>query len=250
MIAITRDVSSSISDCELTHVPREPIDYARAAQQHEQYREMLRSLGCTVVELPADPLQPDCVFVEDTAVVLEDLAVITRPGAASRRSETGVMAEILARYRPLAFIEPPAILDGGDVLVVGERIFAGVSQRTNLDALDQLQRLSGREVVPVRVHGCLHLKSAISLAGERMLLVNRNWIDVEPFAGYELLDVDPSEPFAANVLRIGDVVVSANAFPLTAARLESRGTVVRRTPADELAKAEGGLTCCSILVPE
>jgi dimethylargininase len=233
MIAITRDVSASISDCELTHVPREPIDYARAAQQHE---------------LPADPLQPDCVFVEDTAVVLEDLAVITRPGAASRRSETEIVSEILAGYRPLAFIDAPAILDGGDVLVLGERIFVGLSQRSNFEAIGQLRRVTGREVIPVRVDGCLHLKSAVSIAGERMLLVNRNWIDVEPLSEWELLDVDPSEPFAANVLRIADVVVTANAFPLTGARLESRGITVRSVPADELAKAEGGLTCCSILV--
>lgn len=246
MIAVTRDVSPSIALCELTHLERAPIDYTRAAQQHSDYRRLLASLGCEVIALPGDAEYPDCVFIEDTAVVLDDVAVITRPGAESRRGETRVVAETLERYRRLAFIEAPATIDGGDVLVLDERIFVGISQRTNEAALEQLGAITGRKVIPVPVHGCLHLKSAITRVTRDALLVNGHWIDVTPFAGWTLIDAE--EPFGANALMIGDVVVYPSAFPRTAARLRSLGIDVRTVDADELAKAEGGVTCCSLAV--
>jgi len=183
MIAVTRDVSPSINACELTHLQPERIDVVRAAQQHEEYRALLGSLGHEVIRIPADPAYPDCVFIEDTAIVLDDLAVITRPGAPSRRGETVAVAEVLAQYRPLAYIEAPATIDGGDVLVLDDRIFVGVSLRTNEAALAQLRLHTRREVIPVNVHGCLHLKSAITRVSRDALLVNREWIDVAPFAG-------------------------------------------------------------------
>lgn len=248
MIVVTRGVSPSIADAQLTHLERTPIDYARASQQHRAYCDLLRSLGCEVIEIPADPAHPDCVFVEDTAVVLDDLAVIARPGAESRRGETGAVAEVLSRYRPLVHVEAPATLDGGDVLVLNERIYAGLSTRTNEEALEQLRHLTGREVIGVPVGGALHLKTAITRVAERALLVNRAWLDVAPFAGWELIDIDPAEPFAANALLLGDVVVYAEAFERTRAKLAARGLDVRTVAADELAKAEGGLTCSSLLV--
>ena len=244
MIAITRDVSPSIARAELTHLERVPIDAERAREQHRQYRDVLASLGCEVIELPADSAYPDCVFIEDTAVVLSDVAVITRPGAESRRGETAVVAETLARYRPLVHIEAPATLDGGDVLVLDERIYVGRSSRSNDAALEQLRALTGREVVSVPVHGALHLKTAITRVSANSLLVNREWVDVAPFAGWTLIDVDPAEPFAANALLLGEHVIYPRAFPRTAARLRN----VVPVDADELAKAEGGVTCCCLLV--
>lgn len=246
MIAITRDVSPSIARAELTHLERVPIDYERATAQHQQYRQLLASLGCTVVDLPADPAYPDCVFIEDTAIVLPDLAVITRPGAESRRGETAVVAEALARYRPLVFIEGPATIDGGDVLVLGERIFVGLSSRSNEAALDQLRTFTGREVIGVRMDGALHLKTAITQVAKKTLLVNRAWLDLSPFDGWALLDVDPSEPFAANAVLLGERVIYPRAFEKTRARLG--GLDVHLVDAGELAKAEGGVTCCSLLV--
>lgn len=248
MIAITRDVSPAIARAELTHLQREPIDYARAAAQHESYRALLRSLGHEVVTLPADAAHPDCVFVEDTAIVLDDLAVMTRPGAESRRGETAAMAEALGRWRRLVFVNAPATIDGGDVLVLGDRLFVGLSARTSPEALDQLRALTGREVHPVAVHGALHLKTAVTRVSSDTLLVNRQWIDTTPFAGWTLLDIDPSEPFAANTLLVEGVVIAAAAFPGTNARLRERGLDVREVEADELAKAEGGVTCCSVLL--
>jgi dimethylargininase len=246
MIAITRDVSPSIAQAELTHLQRTPIDYEHASAQHRQYRELLASLGHTVVELPGDAAFPDCVFVEDTAIVLDDLAVITRPGAESRRGETALMAETLAQYRPLVFIEAPATIDGGDVLVLDQRIYVGLSERTSEAALAQLRKLTAREVIPVDVHGALHLKTAVTRVAPDTLLVNRDWLDLAPFAGWKLIDVDPAEPFGANALLLDGVVIYPSAFPRTRTRLTSLD--VRSVDADELAKAEGGVTCCAVLV--
>lgn len=248
MIAITRDVSINVSQCELTHLERTPIDYLRAATEQRDYRKTLASLGLTVVNLPGDPAYPDCVFIEDTAVVLPELAVITRPGAPSRRGETRVVADALAMHRPLVHIEAPATLDGGDVLVVDDRIYVGLSARTNEAAIGQLRFHTRREVVPVAVDGCLHLKTAVTRVSPDALLIHRDWIDASVFAGWTLIDVDPSEPFGANALRIGDVVVYPEEFTKTRARLEAHGIEVRTVPAAELAKAEGGVTCCSLLV--
>jgi dimethylargininase len=248
MIAVTRDVSPSIARAELTHLERVPIDYERAREEHEEYRALLTALGCTVISLPGDAAFPDCVFIEDTAIVLDDMAVITRPGAPSRRGEVDVVAAALAPLRPLVRIAEPATLDGGDVLVLDERIYVGRSERSNEDALEQLRRLTGREVIGVDLHGALHLKTAITRVSRDTLLVNREWVDVAPFAGWTLLDVDPSEPFGANAVLLDEVLVYPVAFSRTAAQLESRGFHVRTVRAGELAKAEGGVTCCSLLV--
>ncbi len=244
MIAITRDVSTSINACELTHLEPQSIDYVMASVQHREYRRLLASLGIEVVSIPADPAYPDCVFIEDTAIVLDDVAVITRPGAESRRGETRAVAEVLEQYRPLVHIEAPATIDGGDVLVLDDRIYVGLSQRTNEAALAQLRFHTRREVIPVNVHGCLHLKSAITRVSKGELLVNRGWIDVAPFDGWTLIDAE--EPFAANALLAGDTVVYPNAFPRTREKL--RYLDVREVDASELAKAEGGVTCCSLIL--
>ncbi|MBV8518898.1 MAG: dimethylargininase [Acidobacteria bacterium] len=246
MIAVTREVSPSIDRAEVTHIARTPIDYARAVAQHRQYLDILASLGFELVELPGDEAFPDCVFVEDTAVVLDDVAVIMRPGAESRRDEVHAIAPVLARYRPLAWIEAPATIDGGDVLLLDDRIFVGLSHRTNETALAQLRERTHREVIGVPLHGCLHLKTAITRVGPNTLLVDRSCIDVAPFAGFGLIDAE--EPFAANALLAGDAVIYPTAFPKTRAKLEARGIDVRAVDADELAKAEGGVTCCAILI--
>jgi dimethylargininase len=245
MIAITRDVARSIQNAELTFVERQRIDYERAVLQHHEYRRVLAELGCEVISLPADDVFPDCVFVEDTAIVLSDLAVITRPGAESRRGETRVIAEALEPYRPLVHIEAPATIDGGDVLVLDDRIYVGLSTRTNEAAIEQLRVLTRREVIPVNVHGALHLKTAITRVSKDALLVRREWLDVTPFAGWTLIEAD--EP---NALLVGEVVIYPSAFPATREKLEAHGIEVVSVDADELAKAEGGVTCCSLLVGE
>jgi len=257
-IAFTRAVPPSIERCELTHLPRTPIDYARAVEQHEAYEAALRRAGCRVQRLPDALELPDSVFVEDTAVVFDGLAVLARPGAASRRPEVDAMAEALRPHRRLASIASPGTLDGGDVLVTPGRVFVGISGRTNAEGARQLADCIaplGFEVSPVPVEGCLHLKSAVTLAslppsgGSRStLIVSPTWIDPTYFAGFDLVEVDPDEPAAANVLRVGEHLICAEEHRRTVRRLQAHGLATLTVPAGELAKAEGGVTCCSILV--
>jgi dimethylargininase len=237
--------------CELTHLAREPIDLELAAAQHADYEEALDRLGFTVLELEAQPELPDSVFVEDTAVVLDELAIITRPGAASRRPETLTIAEALAPVRPLQQIEAPGTLDGGDVLSLGHHLYVGHSTRTNADGIRQLGNLVeplGYTVTAVQVTGCLHLKSAVTQVAPGTLLINPQWISPAAFAGCRLIEVDPREPLAANALLGGGSVLYADASPATAARLLAGGIDVRLLAMSEIAKAEGAVTCCSLLI--
>lgn len=252
LVALTRPVSSSLARCELTHLPRAPIDLGRARAQHAAYEECLRSLGCEVRPLPAADELADAVFVEDTAVVLDELAVLARPGAVSRRSEVEAVAGALAAWRPLRPIEAPGTLDGGDVLVIGRRVFVGLSTRTNQEAAAQLERalaVHGYLVRAVAVSSCLHLKSAVTAVADGTVLLNPAWVDVALFRDLERIAVDGDEPGAANVLAVGGTVVCAAAFPRTAERLARAGLAVRALDMSELAKAEGALTCCSLLFP-
>ena len=249
-IALLRDVSPAIARCELTYVAREPIDFEGAAAQHRRYADLLQSLGLEVISLPGDPALPDCCFVEDVAVVLDEVAVITRPGAESRRGETAAVAQALAAHRPIATIPPPGTLDGGDVLVVGRTLYVGVSKRTNeagVAALRTIVSPHSYEIVPVRVTGCLHLKSAITALDERTLIANPAWVDVEAFRGFEVVSIPPEEPLAANVLSVRGRVVLHSAFTLTRALLEKRGSDVKAVSVSEFLKAEAGVTCKSLL---
>jgi dimethylargininase len=249
-IALTRQVSRSIADCELTFLSREPINVERARRQHAQYEDLLRRHGLAVLSLPEQPDLPDAVFVEDTALVLEECALIARPGAASRRPETESIVEFLARFRKLFHIRAPACVDGGDVLLLGRRIYVGIGQRSDATAVAQMQEILspfGYDVRGVPVTGCLHLKSAVTEVPQDALLLNPAWVDRQAFGGVKTVDVDPSEPYAANALRLADTAVCAAAFPRTRERLERAGIRTVTVEVDELAKAEGALTCCSLI---
>ena len=249
--AITRAISESIIYCELTHLERTPIDLQLARAQHQQYENALRSIGCEVISLPELPDLPDSVFVEDTAVILDEAAIITNPGAISRRPEIDSMAEVLQKYRKLIRIESPATVDGGDVLVVGKMIYVGLSNRSNVEAVNQMQSSLnelGYQVSGVEVRGCLHLKSAVTVVSADTLLINPDWVDKSLFAGVNFIEIDESEPPAANGLLIGDAVIYPTTFPKTAQKLKSNGISLILVDADELAKAEGAVTCCSLIL--
>jgi len=250
LVAITRDVSPSIGQCELTHVVRAPIDIDVARAQHRAYERCLTDLGCEIHRLPPEPDLPDSVFVEDAAIVLDELAVITHPGAESRRPETLSVARALEAYRSLRHIEPPGTLDGGDVLRVGRTLYVGLSRRTNEVGIAQLRRYVkpyAYVVKAVPIEKCLHLKSGVTQVGERVLLINRKWVGAGAFKRMELVDVAPSEPTAANALLIGDAVVYPESHVATRKRLEEWGIDVCAVDVSELAKAEGGVTCCSLI---
>jgi dimethylargininase len=251
LTAITRKIGPAIARCELTHLTREPIDVVRAIEQHSAYERALSGLGCRIVSLPEEPDLPDSVFVEDTAVVFDELAVITRPGAESRRPETVSVARVLERYRPITMIGPQGTLDGGDVLCLGRRVLVGLSHRTNREGMQQLQALlspHGMTVEGIPVTHCLHLKSAVTLVGPETVLINPAWTDPSTYADLRCISVDPTEPYAANALLIGDSVVYPQAFPRTAARLERQGIRLASVDVAEIAKAEGAVTCCALLV--
>jgi dimethylargininase len=250
LTAIVREVSSSINDCELSFHDRQPIDVARAMAQHKAYQDCLADLGVRIVSLPGEPELPDAVFVEDPAIVLDEVAIISNMGAPSRRLEANSLTDVLSRYRPLRFVAAPATVDGGDVLRVGRSIFVGLSRRTNREGIDQLRKLVepyDYQVHAVEVRGCLHLKSACSYVGRDTVLVNRSWIDGAPLSGFELLDVPEEEPAAGNALLLNDVIIMPASFPKTRALLEERGFRVRTIDVSELQKAEAGVTCTSLI---
>jgi dimethylargininase len=251
LTALTREVSPLINDCAFTHRSRTHIDVKLARQQHQVYEECLAALSCKILRLPPAPLLPDSVFVEDTCVVFDELAIIARPGSDKRRAEITAVAETMKNFRDLHFIEAPGTLDGGDVLCLGKSVFVGLSSRTNCSGIGQLRsylQSLGYIVTPVNLTGCLHLKSAATQIGPNTILVNRSWVDPSVFGDVTEIDIDASEPFAANALLVGDSVVYPSAYPRTRQRLEERGIRTRTVDVSELAKAEGGVTCCSVLI--
>lgn len=249
-IAVTRPVSPAMVRCELTHLPRTQIDIDLAREQHAAYERTLSSLGCHLERLPEAPALADSVFVEDTAIVLEEIAIVTRPGAPSRRAETASVADLLGRYRRIAEMGAPATLDGGDVLRVNRTIYVGCSGRSNRCGIERLAELVapfGYRVEAIPVHGCLHLKSAVTLVAPDTVLVNPEYIATESFGRFERIEVDPAEPLGANALLLNGEVIYPASKPRTAERLRHHGVQVRVVDVSELEKAEGAVTCCSLL---
>ena len=250
LTAITRSVSSAMVNCELTFVDRAPIDLAKATEQHRAYERMLERFGARLQSLPAENALPDSMFVEDPAIVLDELAIIFPLGTESRRAEAVSLAMAVAAYRPLKHVRLPGTVEGGDVLRVGRELFVGLSKRTNEEGIRQLRSIVepyNYKVTAVAVTGCLHLKSAVTFLGRNTLLANRQWFDAASIAGFEWIDVAPEEPHAANALAFGNTVVLPASFPLTRARIEARRFEVTPLDISELQKAESGLTCSSLL---
>ena len=250
-IAITREVSPNMHLCELTHLAREVIDVGAAKKQHAEYVNLLIEFGFDILSLPAEPDYPDSVFVEDAAVVFDELAVIMRPGAESRRGEVDSIAQVLEPHRDLRYIETPGTLDGGDVLRVGKSIYVGVSERSNQTGISQLKSIVadfGYTVSSVEMQDCLHLKSAVTQVGKNTLLINPEWVNPDVFSDFDLIEVDPSEPFGANALLLGEFVVYPSEYLRTQKRLQDQGIELKTVDVSEIAKAEGGVTCCSLII--
>lgn len=253
-VAITRKVSPAITRCELTHLGRTPINVELAARQHDAYEGALAALGCDVHALPAEPDLADSVFVEDAAIVLDEVAVITRPGAESRRPETLSIAAALKAYRPLLEITAPATLDAGDVLRIGRDVYVGISGRTDKAAVQQLQSLLtpfGYSVQGLPLRGCLHLKSAVTQVAPDSVLINPAWISGEPFGDstrpLRNFEIALGEDHAANALMLDGGLIYPTSFPRTAEMLERAGLCVSQIDVSELQKAEGAVTCCSLI---
>ena len=250
LTAITRGVSPAIVHCELSFIDRKPIDLARAQQQHQAYEVLLAKLGAQVISLPSEPNLPDSMFVEDPAIVLDEIAVILPLGTDSRRGEAPSLAQALCKYRKLEYVKLPGTLEGGDVLRIGRKLFVGHTKSSNAEGIRQLEGIVKRhnyEVIAVPVTGCLHLKSAVTCIADGTLLANRSWFDTASFVGYDWIDVDRTEPHAANALALGGTVIFPASFPRTRGRVGALGYRVTPLDISELQKAESGLTCSSLL---
>jgi len=249
-IAITRRPSPLLERGERTHIGHDAIDFAKAMAQHDAYRAALAELGATVTRLDDADAFPDGVFVEDTALVLDEVAISMRPGAESRRGEvTGIVAALMG-FREVITIGAPATIDGGDIVVAGKEILVGRSARTNEDGVSALATLTkpfGYAVRAVHMHGCLHLKSGCTALPDGRLLINRQWIEARDLGDFDFVDVPAEEPWGGDVAFIGDTVIAAAAFPRTMKTLEAHGYPVRPVDVSEFAKAEGGVTCMSLI---
>jgi len=250
LTAITRKVSSSLANCELSFIERKPIELEKARAQHHAYETLLEKLGAKVISLPEARDLPDSMFVEDPAIVLDEVAIICPLGTETRRKEAPSLATALEPFRKLAYVKLPGMLEGGDVLRVGKKIFVGLTERSNPEGIRQLAVIAehhGYDLTAVPVTGCLHLKSAVTYLGRNALLGNRAWFQWKRFEGFDWVDVDPTEPHAGNALTIGESIVFPASFPKTRERIEAKGFHVEPLDIAELQKAESGLTCSSLL---
>ena len=251
-IALIHSVSPRIHECELTHREREPIDGELAANQHAAYGDTLRSLGLNVIQLDVNRDYPDSVFIEDTAVVVDEVAVMTRPGVESRRGEVRGIERELAKYREIARLEAPATLDGGDVLIADQKVFVGLSGRTNTSGMGSLAKIlypRGYDVHEVHVRGVLHLKSACTALDPETIIADLARVDTSIFErrGLKVVPVERGESQAANTLAVGHTVLMSDGYPYTAEKVATLGYQVKLIDNRELEKAEGGLTCCSLI---
>ena len=251
MMALTRRPASSLVNCEVGYVPREEIDLPSALQQHAAYCQALRQMGVEVEVLTPEEAFPDSVFIEDNAIILDELAVLTSMGTPSRQGEPALLRPVLARHRRLVTISPPATIEGGDVLRMGKKLYVGVSTRTNRAGVEALRAIAeplGYGVTPVKTRACLHLKTACTPLDNEALLVNPAWLDSDALGSFRLVHVPPEEPFGANVLRLpGGLLIQASS-PLTRDLIEARGYAATCVALGEFAKADAGPTCLSLLI--
>ena len=250
LLAITHVPSPNMQRGERTFVDELVVDYELSLRQHAEYRAALQRCGAEVIVLDVNRTMPDCVFVEDTAIVLRELAVMMSPGAESRRGEPAGIEPSLRQFREVRRVKRPATIDGGDVVVAGRSIYVGESPRTNSEGIAALRETLapfGYSVTGVPVRQCLHLKTACSALPDGRFLVNAEWIDASPLPAERLVSVPADEPWAGDVLVIGNQIILAEAFPQTADLLSGLGFETIPVAVSEFAKVEGGVTCLSLV---
>lgn len=249
-IAVTRRTGRSLEKGQVTYIDRQPIDTSLAVKQHRQYEDLLSALGLTLVSLPAEEEMPDAPFVEDVAVVVDEVALITPMGSETRKAERESVRRVLEAFREVLIMSQESRLEGGDVLRIGGALYVGLSSRTDRKGVEELRTLLGPlgyQVQPVPVERCLHLKTGCTYIGQETILINPRWIDRSHFAGMRVIEVHPEEENAANALRVsGSVLMSASA-PRTLERVHAAGFTVHPVQISELEKVEAGLTCLSLL---
>lgn len=252
-IAITRGVSRHIDACQLTHRSREEVNYEKACSQLEQYCELLRRWGVNLMPVAASDSHPDCCFVQDTAVVLDEVCVIASMGADTRLGEVAEVEKLVAPLRKIRHIFLPATLDGGDVVQFGKRLFVGLSTRTNargIAALAEIVESYGYTVIPVVVNGGLHLTTGCGIVNDETVLLNPRWLDALAFSGLRQLYVPEDEPWAANTIRVDDNVCLEEGAPQTVDLVQPYAGNIAMLDISEFRKAEGSLSCLSLIFKE
>ena len=248
--ALTRQPALSLENGEVTHVSRQSIDLPLACHQHEAYCQALQHMGVEVERLPSVEDHPDSVFIEDNAIILDELAVLSSMGTVSRQGEIDFLLPVLSRHRSVVTISPPALLEGGDVCCIGKTLLVGISSRTNwlgVEALRAIVEPFGYRVTPIEIQGCLHLKTACTPLDDKTLLVNPTWLDLDVLRQFQLVQVPSAEPLGANVLRVPQGLLANAAYPRTLDLIKAEGYTVSDVDIGEFSKAEAGLTCLSLI---
>jgi dimethylargininase len=250
LTAIAHKPSPYLNKCQLTYLPAAEINLEKANLQHESYCRMLSDLGLRVINLDKNLAMPDCAFVEDTAIVLDEIAIITPMGVSSRQEETKLIEKELAGFRPVKKIYPPAKIEGGDVLRIGKDLCVGLSTRTNKKGIVDLKRIVksfGYKVYPVKVKNSLHLKTACTALDDKTILLNGDWVDERDLIGFKKIFVPEDEPFAANILKIKDTVCIHSGWTKTIRKINKLSFQTKQIDISEFLKAEAGLTCLSLI---
>ncbi|MFQ5674078.1 MAG: dimethylarginine dimethylaminohydrolase family protein [Nitrospinales bacterium] len=248
LIALVREPAPSFARALSTHPARNDIDVHRALRQHRAYVRALRQAGARVVYLQPDESLADAPFVEDTAIILDDRALICSPKAPSRRGEAQSVIPEIRKHRSLEILEPPVFIDGGDVLNVGGTLYVGLSQRTNQQAVEYLRKQTPNPVVAVPVLRGLHLKSAVSRLNDETLIIDPSRVEASALQTFRRIEVTAGETYAANCLAIGNHAILPEGYPRVAQQIEALGLTVLPVPMSEFEKADGGVTCLSLIV--
>jgi dimethylargininase len=249
--AVVRGVPDTYNKCVRTFSPLQKINVELAGKQHKAYCRALENMGLKLIKISADNSLPDCVFVEDPAIVYKGKAIICRMGVESRVGEVEGVRETLSRHvKTLTEIKPPATIEGGDLLRVRDDLFVGLSARTNMAGIDQLRAILKNEkcnVTPVKVRNILHLKSACSYIGNDYVVISPGYFDLGAFSQFKLIRLPREEAYAANCLAVNDTVFVIKGYPRTKKMIEKEGFVTEELDVSEFKKGEGSLTCLSII---
>jgi dimethylargininase len=248
--AWVRRPSKNFAQALSQHPEAPSIDFQKARQQHAAYCEALKTAGLAVEVLEPLDAFPDSVFIEDNALILEGRAVLCSMKEATRRGEVSFLADALQSRLPVLQLHAPVLIDGGDVLQTEDTVFVGQSQRTHPEAVAALQSLTSKLVVPVRVKQGLHLKTSVSALGGNLWVINPSHVETEPFREFEWIEVDEEEAYAANCLAVRDSVVLPAGFPMLEQRIQKHGFSTLSVDMSEFQKADGGVTCLSLLMEE
>ena len=245
---VVRPVPDSYNHCVRTNT--EKIDVALAKSQHAEYCKALQKFGLELIWIKGDNTLPDSCFVEDTAVVLGEKAIICNMKTKSRVKEVVEVAKVLEKLKETYYIKPPATIDGGDVLKIEDKVFVGLSARTNIHAISQLRKIlenSNFEIVPVTIQNVLHLKSACTYLGNNCVILSKGHFDTAILRDYKKIVVPRGEEYVADCLAINGTVLMAEGFPKTKKLVEKEGFFVKELEMSEFRRGDGALTCLSIL---